>query len=424
MNFPKEKRPTKPIATAGKKATARVGGKSTQRFEAKRDAIISAGSELINREGVKGMTLAGVAERVGLSTTSVTYYFKLKEDLAVACILRGIEQLEQLILGASGDTPPARIASFLTAYFDLAARIANGLEPPFCVFNDIRALSKPNAATLLRAHNRMLAHMRGFFWISSTPPELEQVLNIRTLLLAAALYWTPLWTRQYDTEDYPRICARMIDILLNGIAPDKKATWNPAQLHFRFENEPDQKEQFLIAATQLINEQGYHGASIDKISARLDLTKGSFYHHLDTKDDLVAMCFQRTFGVIAAAQRSAMAQKGNGWMKLTSACAALMQFQFSNAGPLLEFAAFSALPSTMVNTTVQLSGRVPHRFSEMISDGIIDGSVRPVDAYIAAQIITAAIVSAPEFVHTVSVQTADEAIALLLQPIFSGLLKL
>ena len=60
-------------------------------------------------------------------------------------------------------------------------------------------------------------------------------------------------------------------------------------------------------ATLLVNEQGYHGASIDKISTQLHVTKGSSsssssYHHHNNNDnneqDLIFTCFERTFAVL------------------------------------------------------------------------------------------------------------------------------
>ena len=75
-------------------------GKSTQvdsKYARKQQAIIAAASEVINRDGVKGMTLANVAARVGLITTSVTYYFRKKEDLAVACFRDAISRVEALV---------------------------------------------------------------------------------------------------------------------------------------------------------------------------------------------------------------------------------------------------------------------------------------------------------------------------------------
>ena len=42
------------------------------------------------------------------------------------------------------------------------------------------------------------------------------------------------------------------------------------------------QEAFLRAATQLINAHGYSGASVERISAELNVTKGAFYHHNKT----------------------------------------------------------------------------------------------------------------------------------------------
>ena len=53
----------------------RSAARSTDRFERKREAILDAATRLLNRKGVKGLTLGESAAAVGLSTTSVTYYF-------------------------------------------------------------------------------------------------------------------------------------------------------------------------------------------------------------------------------------------------------------------------------------------------------------------------------------------------------------
>ena len=65
------------------------------------------------------------------------------------------------------------------------------------------------------------------------------------------------------------------------------------------------REAFLLAATRLINQLGYRGASVQRIASELNVTKGSFYHHLDAKDDLVAACYRRSFDTITAAQQLA-----------------------------------------------------------------------------------------------------------------------
>src|SRR5580698_9515991 len=114
----------------------------TARFNRKRDAIVAAATEILNHRGVRGMTLALVAERVGLITTSVTYYFKKKDELAAACFMSGIGRLMALIHQARAEsTASERVRRLLELYIGLRERIAAGDEPAISVFSDIRALS-------------------------------------------------------------------------------------------------------------------------------------------------------------------------------------------------------------------------------------------------------------------------------------------
>src|SRR5580698_7673476 len=111
----------------------------TARFSRKREAILAAATDVLNQRGVRGMTLAEVAERVGLITTSVTYYFRKKDELAAACFLSGIERLGALVREAKAEpTPSDRIRRLLELYLALRARIAVGEAPPIPIFSDIR----------------------------------------------------------------------------------------------------------------------------------------------------------------------------------------------------------------------------------------------------------------------------------------------
>ena len=93
--------------------------RANSKYARKQQAIIAAASEILNRDGVKGMTLANVAGRVGLITTSVTYYFRKKEDLAVACFLDAISRAEALADEAALESdPPARVRRMLKLWLD------------------------------------------------------------------------------------------------------------------------------------------------------------------------------------------------------------------------------------------------------------------------------------------------------------------
>ena len=77
----------------------------------------------------------------------------------------------------------------------------------------------------------------------------------------------------------------------------------------------------MLAATRLINELGYRGASVQRIASELNVTKGSFYHHLDAKDDLVIECYKRSFDTIIETQQAGEAAGGDWWHKLSSVIA-------------------------------------------------------------------------------------------------------
>jgi len=180
------------------------------------------------------------------------------------------------------------------------------------------------------------------------------------------------------------------------------------------------RETFLLAATRLINQRGYRGASVEKMSASLNVTKGSFYHHHQAKDDVVETCFHRTFEVFRAAQAAARALDADEWTQLASAAAALVEFQLSEQGPLLRTSALSALPETIRGEMVALSDRVSDRWAAMISDGIANGSVRPVDPFIAAQMLNATLNAAADLSVLLPGVGGREAADLYAQPLLMG----
>ena len=159
----------------------------------------------------------------------------------------------------------------------------------------------------------------------------------------------------------------------------------------------DTADAFLRAATELVNEQGYRGASVDRISARLNLTKGAFYHHHENKLDLIAACFERSFAVQRLVLQAAGRAPGSGWARSCAAAAALVQFQLSPRGPLLRITATSALPDEAHRAQVLRSlQRLNERFAGLLVDGLVDGSIRPLHPTIAAQLLAANLNAAAE----------------------------
>lgn len=374
-----------------------VDSAKTRRFQQKREMILDAAATLINRHGVRGMTFVDVAQLVDLNTTSITYYFKRKELLAAAVLDRSLQRLDALIEDAGrGRTPRERIERYIRASFDLQAAINSDDERPIAVLSDMRALNEPYNSDLTGRYVQVFRKLRTFFG----PPRSddEKVLGtIRAHVLVQNMFWLPAWITQYSTGDYDRVCRRTVELFEAGIAP-KGTGWTPtllpideSSLRVGIEGMPG---NFARAATFLINERGYRGASVEQIASELNVTKGSFYHHLEAKDELVLECFRRSYGRVSLVQRAATRAGGSHWQQLASSIATLLNVQLYSEFPLLRTTALQALPNDLRNDVIERSNRMARRFAGMMIDGITEGSVKPVDPLIASQAVMGALNSA------------------------------
>src|SRR6516162_11861626 len=50
--------------------------------------------------------------------------------------------------------------------------------------------------------------------------------------------------------------------------------------------QPDSRTRLLDAAMQVIRAKGYSGTTVDDICTTAGLTKGAFFHHFESKEDL------------------------------------------------------------------------------------------------------------------------------------------
>ncbi len=392
----------------------------TKRFRAKRDAILAAAAEAINEQSAKGMTFADVARRVGLNTTSVTYYFKRKEDLAAAAFENTLESLIAMLdIAMEEATPEERVRRYLALNMDRLARIQRGEEKAFAVLSDLRATEEPMRGRLMAGWREVFRRTR-LLWGPTSSRAQTDLNGARAHVLLENTFWLPIWLTRYEPDQYGRVEERLMDVFAHGIA-GKNAKWSPTLLDLSHDEAEPGREAFLLAATRLINELGYRGASVQKIASELNVTKGSFYHHLDAKDDLVIACYRRSFDTIADAQSRGEAEGGSYWHKLSSTVATLLDVQFAERGPLLRTTALSGLPVGVRNAMVDRSNGIARRYAGMMMDGIGEGSIRAVDALIAAQALMALQNAAFDMRKWASTMPRERAIAMYASTLMYGL---
>jgi AcrR family transcriptional regulator len=393
------------------------------RFQARKQAILLSAIAAINRCGLRGMTLAEVAASLDLVPTGVIYYFRNKEELAAACYLRGIGRVNALLeTAAEASDAAGRIGALLCGFVDLKRAQALGEAEPLVDFGDLGQLGSSRVSD---AYTDMFRKARGLLDGPETAGLSRLERNARAHLLISQACRSERWLRRSEPEAYPRAAARMCDIAVRGLAASGRA-WAPTPLP-PLSQEPASptsgvcRADFLRAAAELINEQGYLGASVEKISARLKVTKGAFYHHNETKDDLLVACFEQTLQVIRTALRSAEERCDSALDRLASAACALAAHQLSGQAPLLNASALASAPDAVRTELAGRFERLCDRFADLISDGVADGSVRPVDAGIGAQMIIAMINSVAELPIWAPGAVPQSAAGLYVRPLFEGL---
>jgi AcrR family transcriptional regulator len=405
-------------ATVGRRPAAAARA-PTKRFEARRNALIASAVEVVNRRGVRGMTLGDVTASLDLVPTGVIYYFKNKEELAAATFLKAVERYRALIAVSAEAPEPDRPAAFVRNSLEFRRQVAVGEAEQIALFNDVRAL---NAADVNTAYIEMFRQARRLLPGGSTLAREDR--NSRTHLMLAQLSWATGWLEQWEPPDYGRVAERMASVLMDGLVAPGQAlpAGRPIQL---MAHDPRRAkaspELFLRAATRLINDEGYHGASVERISATLNVSKGAFYHHNETKDDLVVACFERTFELTWRAIRAAEAAGGSGLQVLATIVQALVEHQFQGDAPLLRTTALTTVPEPIRLAMLQRIHAISLRYASIICDGISDGSIRPVDTAIAAQMISGAVNAAAELHFFAPGVTAGTVGRHYLRPLFAGL---
>jgi len=88
-----------------------------------KEALITAGLDILSEHGLEGLSLRNVAKKIGVSHTAPYNHFPDKQALLAAISTAGHEQLHQILLDTfekSKDNPPNIIAEISWAYLQFA----------------------------------------------------------------------------------------------------------------------------------------------------------------------------------------------------------------------------------------------------------------------------------------------------------------
>lgn len=363
---------------------------SATRFDRQKQRIVDAATALLNDKGMRGMTLSDVATELGLSTTSVTYYFRRKEQLLTAVFEDTLGRLAAMVDAAQAEaTPRARVARYVELHFEHFAGTLRQSERPLANLSEIRSMDEPARSSLIEQYRGTLRAIRSFFGPARDASH-RDVLIARAHILNEALLWQRTWLGQFAIGDMPNVRQRFFRILDGGIVTPSTA-WDVRVFTPGAVTDAGDQESFLRVATRFINATGYRGASVKRIMAEFNRTKGSFYHHLDSKDDLVVACWRASHRRLADLQTRARAEQASAWKRLSATVQSALQLQFADEFPLLRVTAYQAMPPAVRALALRYAQRTALGMMGELVEGMAEGAVRLVDPFIAAQFLLAAI---------------------------------
>lgn len=371
----------------------------TAKHDRKRAEIVAAATREINAHGVQGLLLSEVAARVGMTKANLTYYFKRKEDLAALCFNATLAAYQQMVEAAAAhDTAPARFETLFGLVFARAAEVETGTAPELVTLGGLRGMDEPHATAAMNHYNTLLRETAALF-DAPGGAHIDRAGRLsRAHLVLTHFFWTQAWLGQCDPGDYPRMGRRLYELVAGGLALPGAPPADPGgALPSPPGRDADpERAAFYRAATRLINQFGYRGASVERIGAAVNVTKGSVYHHHQSKEEVVMACAERSFANMWAIIRAVEAGAGDRWDQLSRLVHGLIRFQVGESGPFLRAAAASALTPGLREQVATQWNRVTMHFAGLAADGMTDGTVRLADPFLAAQTISASINAADE----------------------------
>jgi AcrR family transcriptional regulator len=147
----------------------------------------------------------------------------------------------------------------------------------------------------------------------------------------------------------------------------------------------DRAEEVYSAALKLFREKGYHATSMQDIAAAVGLYKGSLYHYIDGKEDLLARVFERGMGALVTEVERIAADKASGpSAQLREIIEVHVEAVANNLDALTVYLhEWRALAGESLASVRQQRDRYTALVAEIVSRGVQSGELHAPDVRIA-----------------------------------------
>ena len=151
------------------------------------------------------------------------------------------------------------------------------------------------------------------------------------------------------------------------------------------------RARILEASVKQFSVNGYNKASVDNICAQAGVSKGAFYHHFKTKQDVFLALLDgwlQTFDQAIEASKEQTAPEI--FQKMTEYFPYIFETAGENLPMFLEFWLQASRDETIWDASIAPYRRYHKHFVSLIKKGIAEGSFADVDPNLAARLIVSA----------------------------------
>ena len=373
--------------------------------EAKQSAILSRAAKLFNTKGARATTLSDVANKLGLTKTSLYYYVKTKGDLIFQCYdasmkhaLWSLDEIEQ-----ETDDPLERTLRFMQSRIDSILQALQGNADYYAAPLELASLKPQHRDALTAEYLEMFKRVRAYIREGIEAGSIRPCHSTTTTrALIGALDWSFYWLYEIPREEAEKASAAVADICANGllslstdfvscahrIRPEAAP---PAGGFDREAQNRLKQEAFFKAGTRFFNRKGFTGTSLDEIAEYLQVSKGAFYYHFANKESLLTQCYDYSLDQLQAIYNEVLAKEQPATAKLDEICRRIFSVQNSDLGPLIRYNTITALPPPIRRRVLARTEKINDHIGDIIRDGQAKGEFRPANALVAQNMLQGAI---------------------------------
>jgi len=363
-------------------------------------AIRSAASKRFIAQGFQGTRLEDIASDLGLTKTSIAYYFASKDELAESVFLTAAEFLEDAVKAAGTADADAgeRVLAVFEAYSDQLIDALDGRRDQPAQLQELGTLPEEARSRIVSRLSAAVGSVDAMVlaWMNRAPHGLGRSEPV-TFCLIALLDWLKTSAGTMSRAEFSQASSVLLDVLRSGLACSCE-TLAPIRPQFSPGNDLPQifdrkarnkmkREAFLKAGIRFFNAYGFDGVSLADVAKSLGVTRGAFYYHIPDKESFLDQCMEHSLEVVEATLDSAAdAHSGLGFIHRV--LFDLIYTQASGVTPLIRLGLMTALPIARQNRLQARLRNISRRLGDAHAAAIADGAARELDTGTVEAILT------------------------------------